>query len=392
VSSRRSGALWLALIIAAEPAVGCGRRNEPLFASIDKAVAAGTRALIAAQDPDGAWRSRTYGALRDGLALTPTVLKAIVFAPEVEGSAAARSRGAARLASGPSGHELAFPIYSAAEAAIILSHLEPTKGNRAPWLDLLIRGQLTEELGWSPADLAYGAWGDAPRASRKADVNLGAAADADISSTLFALGALRIAGASADDPAVRKALIFVARCQNIAEAAESDDPAYDDGGFFFSPTDPVRNKAGVAGSDRSGRVRYHSYGSATADGLRALLRCGLPPEHRRVVAARRWLERHFSATNNPGVFEPARAGERDATYYYYAWSLAHAFRALGGRMQEGEGKETAWAELLAHELIRRQRGDGTWVNGFTASKEDDPLVATPLALGALGLCRAFVAP
>jgi hypothetical protein len=186
--------------------------------------------------------------------------------------------------------------------------------------------------------------------------------------------------------------VFVTRCQNLAEAGEDDDPAFDDGGFFFTPTDPVRNKAGVAGTDRSGTVRYHSYGSATADGLRALLRCGLSPGDRRVAAARRWLERHFSATTNPGVFEPARADERDATYFYYAWSLAHAYRALGGRMQEGDARETAWAERLARELLRRQRRDGTWSNSFTASKEDDPLVATPLALGALGLCRMFVPP
>jgi hypothetical protein len=41
-------------------------------------------------------------------------------------------------------------------------------------------------------------------------------------------------------------------------------------------------------------------------------------------------------------------------------------------------------------LIGRQHADGTWSNRYTASKEDDPLVATPLALGALGLCREFV--
>jgi hypothetical protein len=369
---------------------GCGPRREPLAASIDQSLAAGTRALITAQEEDGAWRSRTYSALKDGLALTPTVLKAVVFAPDVEGLAAARRRGTALLASSHSGKALAFPIYSAAEAVIILAHDERTKGDVAPWLVLLSSGQLTEDLGWSPADLAYGAWGDAPRASHKDNLALGGVADADLSSTLFALGALRIAGAAPDDRRVRNALVFVARCQNIAEEGETDDPAFDDGGFYFSPTDPVRNKAGVAGTDRSGRERYHSYGSATADGLRALLRSGLPLDHRRVVAARRWLERHFSATSNPGVFEPARAGERDATYFYYAWSLAHAFRALGGRMEEGEGAGTAWAELLARELVRRQRDDGSWVNEFTASKEDDPLVATPLALGALGLCGVFV--
>jgi hypothetical protein len=71
---------------------------------------------------------------------------------------------------------------------------------------------------------------------------------------------------------------------------------------FFSPTDPVWNKAGMAGTDRSGRLRYHSYGSATADGLRALFRCGLPPEHRRVVAARSWLERHFSVGSSPASY------------------------------------------------------------------------------------------
>ena len=56
------------------------------------------------------------------------------------------------------------------------------------------------------------------------------------------------------------------RCQNFAMEGPEADPAFDDGGFFFTPTDPVRNKAGAAGTDRRGQVRYHSYGSATADG------------------------------------------------------------------------------------------------------------------------------
>jgi squalene-hopene/tetraprenyl-beta-curcumene cyclase len=396
----RPPGIWLALTLVASAAssVGCDGRREPLGEAIDRSVAAGTRALISAQSPDGTWRSRTYGALKDGLSLTPTVLKAVVFAPDVGGSETARRRGAAYLVgrvrpdgtidAGPFG--LSFPVYSAAEAAIVLTRVEVAGAGpaRLAWLDALRERQLAEDLGWDPADLPFGAWGDAVSPSVKADA--GSPADADLSSTLFAVGSLRIAGASADDPAVRKAMRFVVRCQNLPEEGEEDAPDFDDGGFFFTPTDPVRNKAGVAGTDPRGRIRYHSYGSATADGLRALLRCGLSPAHPRVVAARRWLERHFSAEHNPGAFEPARAAERDATFFYYAWSLAHAFRALGGRMEEGVGRETAWAEMLARELIRRQRADGTWSNRLTASKEDDPLVATPLALGALGLCRAFV--
>jgi Prenyltransferase and squalene oxidase repeat len=387
------GLVALALALA-----GCDGRPPSPVESIDRAIVAGTSALIGAQSPDGAWRSRTYGALKDGLSLSPTVLKALVFAPEAAGSGPARRRGAAYLAgrvdargaidAGP--HGLAFPVYSAAEASIVLSRVEGDGVGRArdAWLGLLRDWQLAEGRGWGPCDPPFGAWGDAASPSIKVEGRGGDGADADLSSTLFAVGALRIAGVTADDPAIRRASAFVRRCQNF----DGDDPEFDDGGFFFSPTDPARNKAGEAGTDRRGRVRYRSYGSATADGLRALLRCGVPPDDPRVAAARSWLERHFSPDENPGAFPPSRESDRGSTYYYYAWSLAHALRALGGRMESGPGRGTVWAEQLARELVRRQRPDGTWSNRFTASKEDDPLVATPLALGALGLCRTFLMP
>ena len=71
--------------------------------------------------------------------------------------------------------------------------------------------------------------------------------------------------------------------------------------------------------------------------------------------------------------------------------MAHAFRALGVReVTLANGHRVLWAESLAHELIKRQRADGTWANPFTASKEDDPLVATSFAAGALGNCRLIL--
>ena len=105
--------------------------------------------------------------------------------------------------------------------------------------------------------------------------------ESNLSATVTALEALRAAGITASDPDVRKALLFCERCQNFG-----DEPAFDDGGFHFIYDDGVRNKAGVAGMDRQGRERYVSYGSATADGFRALLNCGLPRDHPRVAAAR----------------------------------------------------------------------------------------------------------
>ena len=98
------------------------------------------------------------------------------------------------------------------------------------------------------------------------------------------------------------------------------------------------------------------------------------------------------ATGNPGRFTEDREVLRNATYYYYCWSLAHAFRALELREIQTDRGRIAWAEELAKELIHRQRPDGTWVNRFTASKEDDPLIATSFAVGALGNCLAVMAP
>jgi hypothetical protein len=277
---------------------------------------------------------------------------------------------------------------------IVLSRVDVPGASKArdTWLRELRARQLNGRLGWTTDDPGFGGWGYSvtPPAKAGGSEAEGPRADSDLSSTLFALGALRLSGASSDDPAVRDALTFVESCQNFSRDPQSADPSHDDGGFFFSPTDPVRNKAGSAGRDRLGRERYHSYGSATADGLRALLRCGLAGDHPRVSAARRWLEAQFSATTNPGVFEPAREPERDATYYYYCWSLAHAFRAAGATRFEANGRTVDWAREMARELIGRQRNDGTWVNGFSASKEDDPLIATPFATGALAICRSFL--
>jgi squalene-hopene/tetraprenyl-beta-curcumene cyclase len=280
---------------------------------------------------------------------------------------------------------LGYPVYAASLAVIALSQPNVAGSRevlraRDAWLALLLSHQLDESLGWQPDDLAYGGFGYALEPPAK---GLRGDFDADLSSTLFALGALAIAGRHAGDPAVARALAFAERCQNFG----SGDPAFDDGGFFFTPTNEYQNKAGSPGSDARGVRRYHSYGSMTADGLRALLRGGLPRDHPRVLAAAGWLAAHFDAASNPGAFEPAREVERDASYYYWCWSVAHALRALELCELATPRGPLDWTEALARELLARQRPDGSWTNRFTLVKEDDPLIATALAAAALGLCR-----
>ena len=104
---------------------------------------------------------------------------------------------------------MTYPVYTASAAVITLTVLDVPEGRgaRDAWLRELRRRQLTEILGWGPGDPAFGGWGYSiePPKKGEADGSPVQHIDADLSSTLFAIGALRIAGAAAEDPAIRKA-------------------------------------------------------------------------------------------------------------------------------------------------------------------------------------------
>ena len=398
-----AGALLLVLLASAADAED--RDRADLVRRLDAALEKAARYLVSKQSADGAWRSETYGALRDGPSLTPLVMSALLFLPQsgAEGQAALR-KGAEYLAGfvsddgklkiGP--RELLFPVYTAASASRVLVLVERSpryiRAQQA-WLAYLRGRQLNESLGWKPSDLEYGGWGfslDVPRKpapGRPKEL----LHESNLAATVFALAALRSAKVPAADPAYAQALVFVKRCQNFSDDPAAADPKFDDGGFFFIPGDAAQNKAGQAGVDRFGRARFHSYGTMTADGLRALLRCGLAEDHPRVVAARNWLTRNFSAAHNPGAFAGDRAVLQDATYYYWTWAASHALLALRLERLETRDGPVAWPERFAGELLARQQPDGSWVNRFTDAKEDDPLIATPWAAAALAIGRAMTA-
>jgi hypothetical protein len=376
-------------------------REATSIARIDTSLASAARFLIARQSPDGAWRSQVYGPLRDGPSLTPHILSAL-FDISRKGSEARAAFGSGvqylarfsgeRGAIDPERTALGMPVYTSSLASrVVILEGANAQSQRAAaaWLAYLLARQLDEDLGWQRRDPHYGGWGYTVSLPRKpaAPDPLGAPVESNLSATTYALDALAGASVTFRSLAVSRAGVFVRRCQNFAEDAREAEPRFDDGGFFFRPGDPAKNKAGVAGKDRRGRERYSSYGAMTADGLRALLLCGLAPDHPRVLAARKWLERHFAADTNPGNFARDREVIRDATYHYYCRSVARTFQRLRLREVETKGGRVKWPEALAEELLRRQRPDGSWVNRYTDTKEDDPLVATPLAAEALVTCR-----
>lgn len=340
------------LVLLLAISAGCPKPEPTLQAKARSSLQKGLDFLVQRQSEDGAWRSKTNEALRDGYGLTPIVLKALIYTPERKHPEAV-ARGREFLANLGPAQDLSFPIYILAGTCMVVEEKEP-------WVARIREFQMVETLDWSPEDIEFGGWSEALSPPRRPE---GEEKDrpsvANVSATLFGLGALRLSGVAPEDPAVKKALGFVEKCQNFPE----------DGGFVYSPNRFQHNKAGQ-------RV---SYGTATADGLRALRACGLPEDNPRVQAARKWLEDHFDATQVAGAFPEDKERRRNSLYYYYCWTVAHA---LGRYPTEHK----TWARELAQELIRLQSPEGHWVNPVPGMTEDEPIVATTFAVSALSLC------
>ena len=335
---------------------------------IDAALKRAAEYLLSKQSPDGAWRSETYGCFGDDPALTPYVMSSLFFMPQAGMPALkAYDKGVTylvglvdkdgKIKTRPYG--LNFPVYTAASASrvVVLSQRTPKhKRIQAIYLAYVRSRHLNRDLGWTPDDPEFGGWGFSLEPPRKPEPGKlkGAFVESNLSATIFGIAALQSSRIPKTDPVWQDILVFVKRCQNYTDDPEAIDKCFDDGGFHFIPNDSLQNKAGIAGTDSTGRERFNSYGTMTADGVRALLQCGLKPDHPRVTAARKWLEHNFRADTNPGIFTPDREVLRDATYYYWAWSVSHAFMALRVDQIETADGKVRIEKGLAHNIKERQ--------------------------------------
>ena len=339
--------------------------------------------LAARQSADGAWRSKHYGAFREGDALTPLVLWALTSAPGADAESVARGVGwlekltLTQSARPEPWAELRYPLFTASYAAQVFAK-SGDNGRAGFWADAVEQLGIATSLGWPADAAACGAWSDAPAPPR---LPRGATPPPDmlapnLSATVLGLQALIAAGRR---ERTAGALPFLAQCQNFS--ASSSDPL-DDGGFFFAPGDPVRNKAGIAGRDAAGRERFHSYGSATCDGLLALHSCGLAPTDARVRAAFAWLQRHAAGAHHSGTWAADRADERESFRFYHAQALTAVLRIASDIPTLRPWAITQRAALTS-DLIARQGPDGSWAGACPDSFEDDPLIATAFAMRAL---------
>ena len=341
----------------------------------DQAIRRAAEWLWAQQAEDGGWHSETYGLLRSGQALTPFVLHVLKRVPGIEPPAQGEQRAVTFIAKnldadgalGRADPDLEeYPCYATAHA---VSALAPYRGvcmgsvqvpagtvaRMAKWL----RGQqFAEPWGWKPDDPPYGAWGlgGEPRKPPHAG-------HLDLSMTRHVLEALATDGpVAAVDPAFQKAAVYVERCRNR------------DNGFHFSTVVLGANKAGPMGDG------YRSYGTTTADGILSLLAMGVSKEHSSVQTALTWLVEHHRVDRVPGLPDGEAARWRDAMIHYYWAASARVFHKTGVIRAPPRHD---WRKQMAAAIVARQRADGGFKNDSVLMKEDDPLIATTLALDAL---------
>jgi squalene-hopene/tetraprenyl-beta-curcumene cyclase len=202
----------------------------------------------------------------------------------------------------------------------------------------------------------------------------------DLSNTQFFIDALIAAGVPKDDPALKKAMIFVSRCQNL-KGEHNDQPwagKINDGSFIYSPAGGGQSKAG--GTPDAGLL---GYGSMTYAGIKSMIYCGVTKDDPRVKKAYEWIQKHYTVDENPGM--PQLHSQWGLYYYYH--TMAKCLDALDlDEVVDAQGKRHDWRADITAALAKRQRPDGSWVNE-NHWMESDPNLVTGYALMALSYCK-----
>ncbi|MEX0718106.1 MAG: prenyltransferase/squalene oxidase repeat-containing protein [Planctomycetaceae bacterium] len=373
MSSKRP--VWNIRVLALSTALGCGmvsaiRAAEPVGPApeqLAKVRQAGIDYLRSSQAEDGSWTVATspgisglcvYALLESGVAPDdPTVAKGLKHLESFihDDGGVYYDKGNHR------NYETCIALL-----AFQAANRGGKYDKQLAGAEKFLRGlQWDEGEGLESSDVAYGGAG------------YGSHSRPDLSNTQFLLEALKAAGAGPDDPAIKKALVFVSRTQNLESEHNTTPHAakVDDGGFYYTP---AAGGTSQAGNTDNGGLR--SYASMTYAGLKSMIYAGLTKDDPRVAAALKWLQRHYSLDQNPGM------GPQGLFYYYH--TFAKTLDVLGDDyFVDDQGERHDWRKELVAKLADLQKENGSWVNAADRWYEGDPNLVTAYALMALSHCE-----
>lgn len=323
--------------------------------------------LWSKQAQDGGWHSETTGLMKGGESVTAFVLHTLLQVPDSIFSApvGAKEKALGFLRSHVSEEGILglsdpdvidYPNYSTAYCLRIFAvHGAPGDSLLIGRMKTYLLGQqFIEQRGIAPTHTGFGAWGFGERR-----LPPGETAHVDLSHTRRALAALREAFPNENLPAFQHAKHFLKTLQSP-----------EDGGFISSSVTLGTNKGRWDGTS------FHSYATATCDGVLALLAAGYSTNDAPVQAAFTWLKRYPALDSPAGMPLDDPNQWHSAMFFYHLGMRAEAFAAM-----EYDG---SWRREMANILLAKQLSDGSFVNPAGAiSKENDPLIASSLVLIAL---------
>ncbi|UCF33656.1 MAG: terpene cyclase/mutase family protein [Phycisphaerales bacterium] len=374
ISLRNSRLIVLALLSAAcvsPVARSMAGEEAQAEAKGRQAIAQGVAFLVASQREDGGWEA--FG--RTHPAITALVLKCLLEEPAYGTEHPVVRRGLAFLMRfvHPDGG-----IYVEGEGmrnyhtSVALMALSSAK--EPAYKETIQKAQaFLQKLQWDEGE-GYG-----PSATWYGGQGYGHSKRPDLSNTQMMLEALKQSGLPADDPAYKKALAFVSRCQMLSE---TNDQAFargsDDGGFVYTPANDGESKAGTVVVE--GKPRLRSYGSMTYAGFKSMLYAQVDRNDVRVQRAYEWIRRYYTLDQNPNM---PLAQSKEGLYYFYH-VFARALDAWGEEIiVDARGKPHRWREELCLKLAELQQPDGSWFNEEDRWYEGNPHLVTAYAVRAL---------
>jgi squalene-hopene/tetraprenyl-beta-curcumene cyclase len=376
--------LSLLLFTAGCNNAGTGQKPALSAAALKTAAECEQRAydyLVKSQAPNGAWKFNP--------AITALVLNGLAEQPDrptTQEAKAAIAKGYKYLEGfvKPDGgiYDKSYQHYSTAVALMAFVALEDPQYAAIikNAKDFLIEQQCDESENYTPEHAYYGGIGyggdDRPDLSNT-HLALEAIKFAERYAAKFKLQAPRdekeLAQAESDQGLHwQKALVFLARCQNLASVNQMPYRRADDGGFMY--------ETGNYKEERS-----HSYGSMTYAGVKSLLYAHVDKSDERVQKAFAWIRQHYTLDDNPGF--------GTTSLYYYYMTFAKCLYLFGNeRIRDAAGTEHNWREDLIAKLASLQTADGSWVNSDGRYWENINELATAYCLLALKFATKDLPP
>lgn len=238
--------------------------------------------------------------------------------------------------------------------------------------DGFLKGLQIKEGSVDPSDIEYGG------------IGYGKHQRPDLSNTSTLVDALKAAGNGADSEAMKRALAFISKCQNLESEHNTTkfSAKVNDGGMYYTPAAGGKSQAGETAT---GGLK--SYGSMTYAGLKSMIFAGVKKDDPRVKAAIGWIKGHYSLKQNPGM---GRGNLGSQGLFYYLHVFAKALDAVGEEeIEDAKGVKHKWREELLQELSSRQNEDGSWLNSESDRwMEGDANLVTGYALLALSYVDA----